>query len=97
MSSESPPAYSMNKYLKAPDHIVDLHGYTTAQVEIILSSLFKEGGYSHIRIITGKGSHGDNGPVVRNFVKQYLNNRNIRYNQSKIQDGGEGALEVFVS
>jgi len=85
----------MNKYQKTPDHIIDLHGYTVSEVKPLLESLFKKQ-YSHIRIITGKGMHGPNGPVMRTFVKNYLNNKNIRFSQSKLQDGGEGALEVFL-
>jgi len=86
----------MNKYQQNPDHIIDLHGYTISEVEIILDAILSEKKYALVRIITSKGSHGHNGPVVRTFVKDYLNMRNIRFNKSKIQDGGEGALEVFL-
>lgn len=85
----------MNKYAKNPDHIIDLHGCTKAEVGTLLDSLFKAN-HKHIRIITGKGNHSANGAVVRTFVKDYLNSRGIRFNQSKIQDGGEGSLEVFM-
>ncbi len=86
----------MNKYLQTPNEIVDLHGYTTSEAENILDSLFKGKKNFHARIITGKGMHSANGPVLRDYVKDYLQRRNIRFNQSKIQDGGEGALEVFL-
>ncbi len=85
----------MNKYERTPDHILDLHGRTIPEVEILLDDIFSKN-YSHVRIITGKGMHSKNGPVLQAFVKEYLQLRNIRFNQSKIQDGGEGALEVFL-
>jgi DNA-nicking Smr family endonuclease len=85
----------MNKYERHPEIVVDLHGYTTSEAEEFLRGLLKERRYSHVRIIVGKGSHGANGPVLRNFVKKYLDARGIRCSQSKPKDGGEGALEVF--
>ena len=85
-----------NKYIQNPEHIIDLHGYTTAETQDLLDELLAEAEYQHVRIIIGRGHNSENGPVLPDFVKNYLNNRNIRYNQSKIQDGGEGALEVFL-
>lgn len=87
----------MNKYERIPEHTIDLHGYTTSEAEEMLRTLVKEAEYSHVRIIVGKGSHGSNGPVMRDFVKHYFSARNIRFNQSKPEDGGEGALEVFLA
>lgn len=84
----------MNRYLQIPDETIDLHGYTTDEARIALDNLFKNNTSSHVRIIVGKGIHSEMHPVLRNFVKRYLAMRNIRFNQSKIQDGGEGALEV---
>ena len=84
----------MNKYIQAPDDIIDLHGYTTDEARAVLDDRLKNGTPSHIRIIVGKGIHSEKQPVLRDFVKNYLSARNIRFNQSKIQDGGEGALEV---
>ncbi len=86
----------MNKYLQTPSEIIDLHGYTARESENILDDLFKDKKNLHVRIITGKGIHSENGPVLRDFVKNYLNRRNIRFSQSKLQDGGEGALEAFL-
>lgn len=85
----------MNKYERTPEYIIDLHGYTTSEAEEILRTLVKEAEYSHVRIIVGRGSHSAHGSVMRDFVKCYLSVRNIRFNQSKPKDGGEGALEVF--
>jgi DNA-nicking Smr family endonuclease len=48
-------------------------------------------------VIVGKGIHSKQGPVLKNAVKEYLHDRSIRFTQSKLSDGGEGALEVFAS
>jgi len=85
----------MNKYEQVPDTIIDLHGHSVSEVEEMLDAVWKARMHCHLRLITGKGNHGENGPVLRSFVKNYLQLRNIRYNTSKIQDGGDGALEVF--
>lgn len=85
----------MNKYERTPEHVIDLHGYTTSETEETLRALLKSAEYSHVRIIVGKGSHSADGPVLRDFVKQYLAMRNVRFNPSKPKDGGDGALEVF--
>lgn len=85
-----------NKYTQEPGHVVDLHGYNTSECKVILDELIKKGEYSHVHVIVGKGLNSSNGPVLPYFVKNYLNERGIRFNQAKIQDGGEGALEVFL-
>ena len=86
----------MNKYLQNPEYVIDLHGFTTYESQVILDELIEEGEYKHIRVIVGKGLNSENGPILPDFVKNYLNTRNIRFNQSKLSDGGEGALEVFL-
>jgi DNA-nicking Smr family endonuclease len=85
-----------NKYEQTAEAEIDLHGYTMVEAGSILDEVVAEAAYKHIRIITGKGTNSHNGPVLPAFVKNYLTARNIRYNQSKIRDGGEGALEVFL-
>ena len=85
------------KYAQAPEVIFDFHGYTTAECKEVLDEVISEKIHKHIRIIVGKGLNSVNGPILPDFVKGYLNERGIRYSQSKIQNGGEGALEVFLS
>ena len=85
----------MNKYMRTPSRIIDLHGYTTAEAKVALDELVRSQD-TYVRIIVGKGNHSENGPVLREFVKRFLLSKNIHFNQSKIQDGGEGALEVFL-
>src|SRR5579885_2719553 len=85
----------MNKYFYLPQYILDLHGYTREEAHKALDGLLRQGKYSRVRIIVGKGLHSKRKPVLAKYVKRYLNERNIRFNQSKIEHGGEGALEVF--
>jgi DNA-nicking Smr family endonuclease len=86
----------MNKYEKMPEYILDLHGFTTKEAEGILDELIAAGEYTHVRIITGKGAFRETGPVMRNFVEGYLEDHDIRFNISKLYNGGEGAFEVFL-
>ncbi len=54
-------------------------------------------GFSRVRIIVGKGTHSAKGEgVLGNMVKSYLNKEGYGYTYAKIQDGGEGAIEVQV-
>ena len=85
----------MNKYLRTPQEIIDLHGHTTAEAKIVLDDLIRSN-HNYVRIIVGKGNHSENGPVLRDFVKKYFLSKNVHFNQAKISDGGEGALEVFL-
>jgi DNA-nicking Smr family endonuclease len=86
----------MNKYQRTPEHIVDLHGFTLEEARVTITELCNSNEYLHVRIITGKGIHSENGPVLKDFIRSYLEKNNIQYTQSKIQDGGEGAFEVFL-
>jgi DNA-nicking Smr family endonuclease len=85
-----------NKYPQIPDLVLDFHGFTTGECRHELDELIDNREYSHIRIIVGKGKNSANGPVLPDFVRNYLTTRNIRFSTSKIQDGGEGALEVYL-
>ncbi|MCX6735975.1 MAG: Smr/MutS family protein [Candidatus Parcubacteria bacterium] len=87
----------MNKYQKIPEAIIDLHGYTTWRAKMELDKLLNEHKYSFIRIITGKCSYREHGPILGPFVKKYLEKKNLKFNQAKIQNGGEGALEVYIT
>lgn len=86
----------INKYNQTAEFVLDLHGHTTQESKERISEILEEGVYSHVRIIVGKGQNSENGPVLPNFVRNYLTEKGIRFTQSKIQDGGEGALEVFL-
>ncbi len=84
-----------NKYPQIPEIVYDLHGYTTFECQEIIDELISERKYSHVRLIVGRGRNSANGPVLPDFVRGYLTSHHIRFNQSKMSDGGEGSLEVF--
>jgi DNA-nicking Smr family endonuclease len=84
-----------NKYIQIADRVIDLHGLTTDESEAILSSFLRGPRGIHVRIIVGRGTRSANGPVLPNFVKHYLARHDVSFRQSKVQEGGEGALEVF--
>ena len=86
----------MNKYEQHAEMELDLHGCTTLESERALNDVLKEAKYKHIRIIIGKGTHSENGPVLPIFVRNYLNARGLKHRPAKLKDGGEGALEVFL-
>ena len=87
----------MNKYARTPGYVLDLHGFTTKEAKKVLDEITQSGTYKHVRIITGKGTFRETGPVMRNFVKSYFAHRGIRLTHSKQADGGDGALEVYFS
>lgn len=86
----------MNKYEQKPEYIVDLHGHTTREAGEVLDGLVQSRQYKHIRVITGKGTLRETGPVLRSYVQRYLKQRGIAFSTAKISNGGEGALEVFL-
>lgn len=86
----------MNKYARTPEFILDLHGFTTKQAEGILDETLLNGQYKHVRVITGKGTFRETGPVMRTFVENYLENNDLLFETSKLYSGGEGAFEVYL-
>jgi DNA-nicking Smr family endonuclease len=85
-----------NKYPQHAEIEIDLHGYTKDEAAVVLDRLFRERAHTHVRIIIGRGTNSANGPVLPNFVRTYLEAHGARYNRAKLNDGGEGALEVFL-
>lgn len=85
----------MNKYEQQPDEIIDLHGLSVSESLRVLVETIECEELNHVRVIVGKGTHSPHGPVLRDAVKHFFVARNIRFSQSKLSDGGEGALEVF--
>jgi DNA-nicking Smr family endonuclease len=86
----------MNKYKRIPEFILDLHGHTTTKTRQILDDLVGRAEYHHVRIITGKATFRETGPVLRNFVEKYFKDKDIKFSYAKLNDGGEGALEVYL-
>lgn len=86
----------MNKYVRVPEKVIDLHGYTTAEAKDFLDELLAVREFKHVRLIAGKGIFRGTGPVLRTYVENYLKNHDIRFEYAKLHDGGEGALEVYL-
>lgn len=84
----------VNKYEQIAEYEIDLHGHTTMEAKEVLDSLLKENKYKYVRIIVDRGTNSANGPILPNFVRNYLDSNNIHHKPAKIQNGGEGALEV---
>lgn len=86
----------MNKYERIPNFILDLHGYTTREAKETLDDIIESGEYGHIRVITGKGQFRETGPILRTYVENYLKNQDIAFQTSKLHNGGDGALEIYL-
>ena len=86
----------INKYESKPYKCIDLHGYTKQEAESVLIELVNTAKDKHIRIIIGKGLHSEGkDPIIKSFTKDFLCSHNISFTTSKIQNGGDGALEVY--
>jgi DNA-nicking Smr family endonuclease len=90
----------MNKYYQPPEDILDLHQMTKDEAHREVCSLLEEAktqGYKKIRIITGKGTHSENGVGVLNaYVKGLLDRGGYEYFNARYDEGGEGALDVLL-
>ncbi len=79
---------------------MDLHGYYQEQARGMVLDFLHESqkkGFSRVRIIVGKGMHSEKGEgVLKNMVKSLLNKEGYIYTYAKIQNGGEGALEIQI-
>ncbi len=65
-----------------------------AQVREFLAEA-RQHDWQRVRIITGKGLHSTEGySVLRDAIKQLLNTEGYTWKEAKVNDGGEGALEV---
>ncbi len=89
-----------NKYPQVVQDVLDLHGYYQDTARTIVQDFLIESGrkgFSRVRIIVGKGNHSTKGEgVLGNMVKSFLNKGEYIYTYAKIQDGGEGAIEVQI-
>ncbi len=89
-----------NKYAQVVQAELDLHGYYQDEAKTMVQDFLREAGekgFFRVRIIVGKGTHSAKGEgVLGNMVKSLLNKEGYIYTYAKIQDGGEGAIEVQV-
>lgn len=86
--------YSQNIIIDAE---IDLHGMTYYEAEdavLIFLKNSRYSGFKNIKIITGKGNHSSNKPVLKNITRQILLQENIKFTTGKIQDGGSGVFIV---
>ena len=85
-------------YTPTIDAELDLHGYTGHEAQTAVDNFLHEAStneWERVRIIVGKGTRSADGlAVLPNVVKALLNQHNLTYTYSKLQDGGEGALEI---
>jgi DNA-nicking Smr family endonuclease len=85
-----------------PEDELDLHGMTAEEaadrVKIFLQrAVFN--GLKTVRIVTGKGLHSDDGPVLRTVVERVLNHQRdqvVEWGSAPRRMGGDGALIVFL-
>jgi DNA-nicking Smr family endonuclease len=81
------------------DAVLDLHGVERDGVVYELEEFFsyaKSQSFDRVRIITGKSTREETGPIVRQAVRAYLNQNGYSYNYASMFDGGEGALDVYL-
>ena len=90
----------MNKYEKIPDHVVDLHGRRIAEVEILLDSILTNKTYQYVLVITGKGNHSSEEPVLHQAVASWLRDAGrttvLEFGPAPREMGGSGAYVVFL-
>jgi len=77
---------------------LDLHGYTAQEARDAVEDLLHDAQihqWTRVRIVVGKGTRSPGGvPILPDAVKTLLNQLGYAYTYAKIQNGGEGALEV---
>jgi DNA-nicking Smr family endonuclease len=86
-------------YTPVIDAELDLHGYYAGEARAAVLEFLNDAytdGLKRVRIIVGKGNRSANGAVLPDTIKSLLNQEGFEYTYAKIQDGGEGALEVMV-
>jgi DNA-nicking Smr family endonuclease len=77
-----------------PDIELDLHGHTTLEARVLLDDLFEDMDWNCARIVVGKGTRSEFGPVMPAFVENYLNDQRVSFSYASSREGGRGALDV---
>jgi len=86
-----------NKYARTPDATLDLHQHTREEAKEAVNAFLHEAetaGHSLVRIITGKGVHSNDGPVLGYVVRCMLREYGYAFSDAKVNEGGEGAIDV---
>ena len=88
----------LDKYSPVVEAELDLHGYYAEEAKNSVREFLNEAhknSLSRVRIIVGKGNHSQGGcGVLGDAIKSLLNQEAYNYTYAKIQNGGEGVLEV---
>jgi len=87
-----------NKYQQSVQDTLDLHGLYQVEAEEAVIGFLNDARARHyhlVRIITGKGIHSENGcGVLNDLVRRLLTERGHHFHAAKINEGGEGALDI---
>lgn len=69
---------------------IDLHGFRKAEAVARLTAFLDQIGRKHnkrkevwVQVITGKGSHGQHGPVLRNAIQALFEKRKMKYSLNR--------------
>lgn len=77
-----------------------MHQMTKDEARQAVSDFLEEAnihGYKKVRIITGKGIHSENGiGILNSYIKDILDGGGYEYQNAKYNEGGDGAIEVFI-
>ena len=92
------------KYLNDAQDTFDFHSLEMLKKEEIINltnNFIKESLNNNLNIIsllTGKGKHSKNGPVIKPLLKEYLSNHKniINIKEGKFTEGGEGVLIIKI-
>jgi len=86
-----------------PQAELDLHGVTAAEVQQKVAWFLENSrfyGFEAVRIITGKGSRSEEGPVLRPLVEEYLDGPGrtyvVEWLRAPQKQGGGGAIIAFL-
>lgn len=62
-----------------------------------LEEIIDSGVYDRVRLIVGKGTRSDFGPVLPAFVKNMLKERGIAFHEAPKSAGGVGVIDATIS
>lgn len=87
-----------NKYAQISQASLDLHGMTIDEAEFAVEDFLRQSRaqqLNRVRIITGKGINSPNGLArLKPWLEDYLRSKNYQFRSAKINEGGEGAVDV---
>lgn len=79
---------------------IDLHTLTKDHAEEALYDFLNESyslGFPKVRVITGKGLNSENKKsVLKPFIEEILKKERLKFRDAKIDEGGSGAIEVWL-